>query len=786
MSAAEFIASASAGLPAAVTANDKVYKDDCMYSFDTPENNPLGLDVCMTCFQAFARAPHKSYTTEHYQDRRHPLFVNITKTLKPESERRLLDEESDDLRQKKAKLEIKEQKESDLYNVSSSIYVAPLDTSVAIDDVPGSAHELALQILSANSASTNDDIKAWEQQIFPCEHSVDIQSEKNPGVDLFQCKQCDLKENLWLCLTCGWVACGREQYGSTLKGNSHALSHFDTSGHAVAVKLGSLSADDEDSCDCYCYLCNDEVKVPDLSLKLLNFGLDLKSAVKTEKNLIELNLDTNNNWQFSLDGADGDKLEPLFGSGLTGFQNLGNSCYLNSCIQALFSFPEYRSFFEGRAFDKSVTDPATDLTSQMIKIYDGLLSGRYSKPSELKGDEYQLGIKPSTFKALVGKDHAEFRTNKQQDAFEFLLYLTDKLDKEFGLTLNRSFKFLIGNKVVCQNCHVGNLSEELVDNVSIPLKETVIGEDENGKKLYEEAHFEDSFKTFCANETIDHFRCDACGELTSSLKSTGFKTYPQNLIVNVQRIKLENWVPVKIDVPVAIPEKIDLSAYTAPRFEEGEIAAEKTESSGNLFEPNQEALSTLLSMGFSEPRSLRALFNTGNKDPEEAMNWVFAHMDDADIDTPFNPSDPSSDAPTSADLPPQDAIDNLVSMGFSVKLAKKALILTGNDVNASVEWLFSNPDDNGELEDAKPTINIQKESEDLKKQLTESSSTGATYQLKAVVCHKGTSPHTGHYVVFIKIDGKWVLFNDEKVVLCHEKNLEDVRNNGYIYFFSKA
>lgn len=754
-----------------------------MYSFETPENNPLGLDVCMTCFQAFARASHKNYTGEHYQERRHPLFVNITKKLKPESERRTVEDDTDDLR-KKAKLEIKEQKESDLYDITNYIYVAPLDASVSIEDSPDAAKELALQILSANSANTNDDIKAWEQEILPCEHSVDIQIEANPDVDLFQCRLCDLKENLWLCLTCGWVACGREQYGSSLKGNSHALSHFESAGHAVAVKLGSLSADDEDSCDCYCYLCNDEVKVPELSTKLIQFGLDLKNAVKTEKNLIELNLDTNQNWQFSLDGADGDRLEPLFGSGLTGFQNLGNSCYLNSCVQALFSIPEYRAFFEGKTFDKTVADPATDLTSQMIKIYDGLFSGRYSKPNELKGDDYQLGIKPSTFKTLIGKDHAEFRTNKQQDAFEFLLYLTDKLDKEFGLSLNKSFKYLIGNKVVCQNCQVANLSEELVDNVSIPIKETVLGKDEDGKKLYEEANFQESFSMYAAKEIVDHYRCEACGELTSSAKSTGFKTYPQNLIVNVQRIKLENWVPVKVDVPIAVPEVIDLLSFGAPKLEQGEVAGDKPESPGNLFEPNQDALSTLLSMGFSEPRSLRALCNTGNKDAEEAMNWVFAHMDDPDIDTPFNPSEGGSESIT--DEPPQDSIDNLVSMGFSAKLAKKALVLTGNEVNASVEWLFSNPDDNGEIETSKPVINLQKETEELKKNLSECSNSGAIYGLKAVVCHKGTSPHTGHYVVFIKMDGKWVLFNDEKVVLCHEKNLEDVRNNGYIYFFSKV
>ena len=39
------------------------------------------------------------------------------------------------------------------------------------------------------------------------------------------------------------------------------------------------------------------------------------------------------------------------------------------------------------------------------------------------------GVAPHMFKSLVGKGHAEFSTNHQQDAQEFLLYLLDMIDK---------------------------------------------------------------------------------------------------------------------------------------------------------------------------------------------------------------------------------------------------------------------------------------------------------------------------------------------------------------------
>lgn len=785
MSVVDFLASASFLLPSEVPSSAKVYKDDCMYSFDTAENNPNGLDVCMTCFQAFARS-HRNFTKEHTESKGHPLYVNITKTLKPESERSKSQEDLDERARKAPKLEIAEQKELDLYDIATAIYVEPMDTLWPTEESPDAVKKVAEQILSANSASTNDEVKAWEQEVFPCEHLLTIQTvplEEAPNLQ--QCSSCDLTENLWICLTCGSIGCGREQFGSSMKGNSHALSHYEATGHQVAVKLGSLSAEDEDSCDCYCYSCNDEVKVPDLGEKLLIFGIDLRSAVKSEKNLIELNLDTNKNWQFNLDGANGETLVPVFGPGLTGIQNLGNSCYLSSVLQALFSLPAYRDFYANKEFDKSIGDPATDLSSQMIKLYDGLISGRYSKPNALKGDDYQLGIRPSNFKTLIGTDHPEFKTNKQQDASEFLLYLFDKLDHEYGYGLNKDFKFLTSSKVVCANCRAGSVSRELVDNISVPIMETVLGEDEDGKKIYEEVLLADSFRAVTAKEIIEGYKCDQCGETTTAVKQSGFTSFPENLIVSVQRIRLQNWVPTKIDVPIEVPKTIELGNYTAPSFEEGEsqITSKPAESKAVEFVPQEEALNMLLTMGFPEPRCLRGLYNTGNSNAEDAMNWIFAHMDDSDIDSPFVPleAEPASSSPEVS----QEALSNLVDMGFNETLAKKALVVNNNNMNAAVEWIYDNPNDDGVIsETLKPAVNLATEGEILTESILGAEPSGSTYDLKAIICHKGTTPHTGHYVAFIKVDGQWILFNDEKVVRSGT-NFDEIKKNAYIYFFQK-
>lgn len=784
-------------IPLTIPANAKIYKDDCMYSFDTPQNNELGLDIDLKSYRSYSRNKDYNYTKENFERTGNYLYLNIKKTLKPQEERnKLLYDDNGEKTPKLQKLEIKNVSDDDYYNVTITVYDVRDDKTYQRNEVSDRLNKLIDSILAANSSATEDEIKQWEQEILPCAHSIDVEQFDTDNLDLTKCSQCELAENLWICLHCGSLGCGRQQYGSSLKGNGHALSHYELTQHPVAIKLGSLSADSE-SCDAYCYQCNDEVKVPNLAEKLHKFGIDLNSAVKTEKSLVELNIDQNLNWDFRLDGANGEKLPPVYGRGLTGFQNLGNSCYLNSVIQSLYNLDGYKSYFKDEKFPK-VENPANDLVSQLVKIYDGLYSGRYSIPGSLKGDDYQLGIRPAVFKSLIGENHAEFKTQRQQDAFEFLLYFLDKVDNELGLQLNKDLKFLLTSKVFCAHCSHGTLTNDLVDNISVPIEADILSKDQDGKRIYREVELIDSFKEYASEEAIEGYKCNNCDESPGmAFKSSGFKTFPKSLIVNVQRIKLENWAPIKVDVPITIPFKLDLSEFIAPKFTEGEVEEEKKEQTeaSNSFVANEEALSTLLSMGFPEPRCLKGLYNTGNNNAEDAMNWIFAHMDDVDIDDPFNPnadtSNTSQTGTNSSNEPSSELIENVSVMGFSHQLAKKALLLNGNDISAAVEWLFANPDDNGIIEEnTKPVINLNDEKSKLIEQLeNELPSTQGKYELESVICHKGNSPHTGHYVVFIKklIDGeyKWVLFNDEKVVLCDEDSLQDMKTSAYVYIFKK-
>ncbi|KAG7191748.1 uncharacterized protein KQ657_002884 [Scheffersomyces spartinae] len=772
-------------IPTAVPIGSAIFKDDCMFSFDTAENNVNGLDVCLHCYQGFSRRPERSFTHEHAVKTGHRYFLNITKTIKSAQAFG-----GDERQTKIAKLEVKDVKDADIYDIRYGLYDDESKDTVSLDQLSPEFQSLIDTIINSNSSGKEDEISSWEQQIFPCEHTIDLhQEDVSTNIDLGKCGQCELKENLWICLHCGHLGCGRQQFGSDLKGNGHALDHYSGSGHPVAVKLGSLNADDEDKADVYCYKCNDEVKVHQLAQKLMKYGINIRNAIKSEKNLIELNLDQNINWQFQLDDVNGEKLQPIFGPGLTGMKNLGNSCYLNTVVQALFSLDGFKEYFKQRSFPESHhSDPSKSLLTQLLKLYDGLESGRYSKPSS-SGDSYQLGIKPNTFSKIIGENHPEFKTQKQQDAYEFLLYLLDKIDQEFGIGVSKDSKFLLYNKTVCTNCNNVNISPELVDNLSIPIEDKVIGIDEQDKstKIYEPVDLLQSLEAFCRDEPIEGFQCDNCNTTSIATRSTSFRTLPKVLIINTQRIKLVNWVPVKVNVPITFSEPIDIeNVIISSEDLKVNVSSEPRKTT---FEPNTEALEMLKATGFPENRCIKALHATGNNDAESAMNWLIEHMEDPTIDEPMQLEGPNSNESSAAN---EQDIDTLMAMGFDKNIAIAALRSNNNDLTRAVDWIYENPGGAPTNEQqATTTINLNQEKQSLTEKLLESPIPDHTkYQVKAIICHKGSSPHTGHYVVFIKKligdEWKWVLFNDEKVVLYPGIDSSEVSNNGYIYILEKV
>ena len=117
--------------------------------------------------------------------------------------------------------------------------------------------------------------------------------------------------------------------------------------------------------DVFSYLEDDMVKDPYLVEHLKHFGIDIAQmqkvyefiiyprkrqliisflliVQKTEKTIAEMELDLQQSYDWNRIQEKGKDCILLYGPGRTGMANLGNSCYMSSVMQLLFSIPDFQ------------------------------------------------------------------------------------------------------------------------------------------------------------------------------------------------------------------------------------------------------------------------------------------------------------------------------------------------------------------------------------------------------------------------------------------------------------
>ncbi|KAJ7074130.1 hypothetical protein C8F01DRAFT_1099340 [Mycena amicta] len=773
--------------------SQSVHREECTQCFDN-QDHPLGVEVCLGCFNGGCSGDRHHIRT-HLQKSGHRFTLNVKRKPKP-STKRAEDEEPP---AKISKLAISEETEKDKYEHFTVIKCWTCDVEKG-REIPEAFNdpkvkELADQVMHSLSSARQSEVKAWEEEFEACEHTLMLQQISAgaiPASGLAHCNACELTNNLWLCLSCGSLGCGRQLYGVANGGNGHGLRHYEETGHSVSVKLGTITPDG--GADIYCYKCDDSKLDPDLAVHLSTFGINVMTAQKTEKSMTEMQIEHNLKYDFSLTSEDGQALQPVFGPGLTGLSNLGNSCYMASALQALFSLPSFRTRYFSAT---STTDhaaqcpeplPADCVECQMRKVADGLLSGRYSHPAHGPLDAAaSRDYAPAGFKALIGKGHEEFSTMKQQDSEEFLGHLLTVLRRDAHKYKERAaedpttvFTYGMEQRLQCNVCSKVSYRVDSMDVLSVPVTAFEQGKDADGKTMYSPISLLSCIDGVLAPELLE-YSCPSCNKSVHASKQAKFSTFPEVLVVHAKKFQLVNWVPTKLDIPLILPDG-DALVFDAQHLGNGlqpsEAELPTVAAASAVPQFDVAAMAQLEAMGFSALRSQKALLATGNSSAEAAMEWLFAHLEDPDIDAPLQ----AASGGGGESEPSPEQISMLTDMGFNAAQARKALRETSGNTERAVEWLFNHPDDMG-LDDA-PAASSSAASEAAT--IPGTKIVPVQYRLKAFISHKGPSVHSGHYVAHIQTAEGWVLFNDEKVVKADAESVRELKKLAYLYVFERV
>jgi ubiquitin carboxyl-terminal hydrolase 5/13 len=292
--------------------SDQVYKEECVYSYDTAES-ASGLFVCLKTFVSVSRAnlpvhfaKSQSHLYLHIRAHRRALLLPAT------ADQTEHDQEPEKKRPTRLGIGIDggfDLAEKQFYFENAySLYVYPEDKFLRLDGNTQSCSSLLLtenvrksieSVQAAESITQKEELAsqaaAWDgDQRFASKHSANLTQLPNaaqisPDPNSWKCELCEVRKNLWLNLSDGKILCGRKQLDGS-GGNNHAVEHFYKTKYPLSVKLGTITAA---GADVYSYDEDDMVEDSNLAVHLAHFGISMSKMQKTEKTMTELEIDLN-------------------------------------------------------------------------------------------------------------------------------------------------------------------------------------------------------------------------------------------------------------------------------------------------------------------------------------------------------------------------------------------------------------------------------------------------------------------------------------------------------------
>ena len=366
-------------------------------------------------------------------------------------------------------------------------------------------------------------------------------------------------------------------------------------------------------------------------------GIDLRSLRKTEKTINQMSLEINLNFELSKAFEQKEQLEPLKQlqdrEFFWGLANIGNSCYLNASLQALMAYSSVRDLLKNEC--ANLQNPTTQ---EIWKLLVGIRRQSKNLPNQMcitKESEnkqmfktYRYVPRPDAFRKLIAQDHVEFKTNRQQDAAEYLQHVISRFSEELGqseINFKDLFRVPTVNRLTCRGCkrfYLRNGETSMLKGEFSPATIEGILKGKNNIPI------QDLIKQglYNGDEVLSCQHCKKKGVFDSQMF---LRAMPQNLLLTVRPFVVQGMTAKKLDFSLLFdPENIDMTdLWLKPDVKQNENEMQLENNQANDLGVNPEAMQNLINMGFPQSRCVQALKDTNNN-IDAAIGVLFSKAND--------------------------------------------------------------------------------------------------------------------------------------------------------------
>ncbi|KAK2171241.1 hypothetical protein NP493_1087g00063 [Ridgeia piscesae] len=417
------------------------------------------------------------------------------------------------------------------------------------------------------------------------------------------CSVCKDGKNVWVCLTCGSVNCGRYV-------NAHAKAHFEANKPLHCVTM------DCDSSAVFCYMCDEFVINDTVTSDIQQIREHLQTILSSSENSTKENqecrtrrsMETRENpgkrhrGKAGSSGDDGctdghnkrhrsDKDLAKLKLRTSGIRNLGNTCFMNAVLQSLSNIQSFCGYIKQLPSLEHQLSKKKITTRRLKDGEDVFVVEELRKTLVALWQGNKSAISPESLFSVIWKVVPRFRGYQQQDAHEFMRYLLDRLHSEL-LTLlpypnstspyicpkgkstivTAIFGGILQSEVNCLVCGMESRKHDPFLDLSLDIPTKFTAKSAHPKNGEDVCSISDCLASFTEVEELEDselYMCSNCKRRQKSTKKFWIRRLPNVLCLHLKRFRWQSCFRMKIDTYVSFPLRgLSMGSYVLNNLHE--------------------------------------------------------------------------------------------------------------------------------------------------------------------------------------------------------------------------